>query len=138
MSVLPCPGVRACPAPRAPAVRMETRSTIGDRSDERKIDGSSPPVTPPGTDPGTGAGPAASTDGAVATGVTGRDDARAIAPPPQPASGVASATSRAGSVGPPGVTTSETVLSASAWVSRLVGYVRRRSDVVAVRIGTPA
>src|SRR4029079_19311412 len=121
MSVLPCPGVRACPAPSAPAVRTETRRTIGDKSDERKIDGSSPPVTPPGTDPGAGAGPAASTDGAVATGVTGRDDARAIAAPPEPASGVASATSRVGSVGPPGVTTSETVLASGGRGHRVDG-----------------
>src|SRR4029079_4941337 len=99
MSVLPCPGVRACPAPSAPAVRMETRSTIGDRSDERKIDGSSPPVTPPGTDPGAGAGPAASTDGAVATGATGRDEARAVAPPPEPPSGGAAAASGEGGGG---------------------------------------
>ena len=53
ISVLPWPGVSACPAPSAIAVRTDNSNTIGVRVASRKIDGTSPPPTPPGT-----AGPA--------------------------------------------------------------------------------
>ena len=61
MSVLPCPGVRACPAPRAAAVSSDTMRTTGVRSAERKIAGRSAAPTPPGTlaaTAGLAAGPA--------------------------------------------------------------------------------
>ena len=48
--------------------------------------------------------------------------------------------SNGASVGPPGVTAIEAALSASAWVSRFVGYAVSRPDVVAERSApsTPA
>ena len=90
ISVLPCPGVRACPAPSAAAVRSETSRTTGVRSAERKIDGRSPVPTPPGT-PATGTG-LASAPGAVVRLATSM---------PAPSIGLASAMSSGGSVGPP-------------------------------------
>ena len=113
MSVLPCPGVSACPAPRAPAVRSDTSSTIGDRSVERKIAGRSPTLTPPGTEATAGA--ATTTGGAVATGVPGATGTT------DPASGAASGMSRAGRAAPPGVATNATAVSARACVRRFVG-----------------
>ena len=79
------------------------RSTIGDRSVERKMDGNSPPVTPPGTDATAGA--ATTTGSADAMAAPGTDVAVATWPTPASVSGEASGISRAGSVGPPGVDT---------------------------------
>src|SRR5258706_2388403 len=69
MSVLPWPGVTAWPAPRPRAVRTDRSSTIGLRSTDWKIAGSSPP-TPPGTAPTTPIPAAAgAAGGAVGAGV---------------------------------------------------------------------
>ena len=92
-------------------MRIDTSSTNGDRSAERKIDGRSPLLTPPGTD--------ATVVWAVATGPDG--GAFAAATSPAPASGQASGISNAVPVGPPGVARIDTLVSWSAWVSRFVG-----------------
>src|SRR5258706_13059051 len=69
MSVLPWPGVTAWPAPRPRAVRTDRSSTIGLRSTDWKIAGSSPPA-PPGPAPTTPIPAAAgAAGGAVAAGV---------------------------------------------------------------------
>ena len=98
MSVLPCPGVSACPAPRAPAVRSDTRSTSGVQVGRSEDRGRSPTLTPPGTEATAGAATDDRWGGgdAVSRRATGTTD---------PASGTASGMSRAGSAAPPGVAT---------------------------------
>ena len=102
----------------------------------RKMDGRSPPPTPPGTAPAlTGSAVAIAATGAASGGarVAAGGGALAVARPSDPGTGVASGMSKGASVGPPGVTAIVTVLSASAWVSRFVGYAVSRPDVVAER-----
>ena len=110
ISVLPCPGVRAWPAPRAAAVNNDTSRITGVRSAERKIDGRSPVPTPPGT-------PATAPGLATAAGAEGS----AATPTPAPSTGLASATSNGDSVGPPSVATTDIEACASGRVSNSAG-----------------
>src|SRR3989304_4233918 len=87
MSVLPWPGVRACPAPRAIARRIEPRATSGVRSATRKRSGISPP-TPPGTAAPSGAAGEGVPTGAPAGAVPAGGEGRAPdAPAPEPRGG---------------------------------------------------
>ena len=121
ISVLPWPGVSAWPAPSAAAVRIEMSRTSGDRSAVRKIEGRSPLVTPPGTPAavaGTAVGRRPGPCRPRQSRRRWRGGRRHLA---RPGSGDASAMSNAGSVGPPGVATIATDVSAE----RLGQQVRR-------------
>src|SRR6478752_5488819 len=80
MSVLPCPGVRAWPAPSATAVSSETMRTSGVTSAVRKIEGKSPLVTPPGTAPAAATEPTADGDAGAPTAAPATGDGVDVAP----------------------------------------------------------
>src|SRR6476661_1287249 len=122
---------------------MDTSRTTGEMSAVRKMDGRSPPPTPPGTAPAlAGSAVEIAATGAASGGarVAAGGEALAVTRPADPGTGVASGMSNGASVGPPELTAIVTALSASAWVSRFVGYAVRRPEVVAERSApsTPA
>ncbi len=139
MSVLPWPGVRAWPAPSAAAVRIETRSTTGERSVERKIDGSSPPVTPPGTDATAGA---ATTGAAETMGDPGFALAAATWPTARPSAvtrpGYRGAGGSARPASPPGTRTCPPAPGSAGSSGRSAGGSRcvvvRRSPLAAFKV----
>src|SRR4051812_44053911 len=111
MIVLPWPGVRACPAPSAIAVRNERMITRGVRSDAP-----SRPEISPATPPGTAAG--AATDAMGAAEATGAELATGLA---DVASGEASGADQGSRVAPPGSAVNATWLTDSGCDSRSDG-----------------
>ena len=113
--------------PSATAVTIETRTTIGERSAARKIDGRSAAPIPPGADATVGdvaaglGSPTTGTGGTTGATAASVGDGLVTATGSLPGTGLASPMSRGGSAGPPGETSIETCLSASAAVSTFVG-----------------
>src|SRR4051794_16934328 len=122
MTVLPWPGETACKAPSPAATSNDRRMTGGVRSGAWKSDVTSLPSSV------TLAGTAAVASVEVATGAFATTD---------DSTGVASATAKAGSCGPPGLALNVADATPSGTEIRLAGYEVRRSEAEAASRSVP-